>query len=69
MKKAGPLIALIILFLLHQDIWFQNDHQLVLGIPVSLAYHVGYCVVVSLVMGVLVTRAWPFESDSDEVDS
>jgi hypothetical protein len=57
------LTALVLLafFALHQDIWFWRSAQpLVFGVlPVGLAWHAGYTLAVSLVMAILVRRAWP----------
>jgi hypothetical protein len=52
---------LLVFFGLHQDLWFWRDARpLVFGIlPVGLAYHAAYTLAVSLVMAVLVRRAWP----------
>ena len=35
--------ALVLLYLLHNDLWLWHDGSLVLGLPAGLAYHVGYC--------------------------
>jgi len=51
--------ALLLLFLLHNDLWLWSDSRLVLGLPAGLTYHIGYCLVVSLVMALLVRHAWP----------
>lgn len=56
----GPLYAaLLVLYLLHNDLWLWNDAQLVLGLPVGLVYHVGFCIAASMVLGLLVLKAWP----------
>jgi len=63
MKKslsAGLLyFGLFVLYLLHNDLWFWNDARLVLGIPIGLLYHFGYCIAATLMMYLLVTYAWP----------
>ena len=46
------LVAL--LFLLHNDFWFWETPQLVLGLPVGLLYHIGFCLVVTLLMAAFV---------------
>ncbi len=51
--------ALFVLFLLHNDLWLWNDTRLVLGLPVGLAYHVGYCIVTAILLAALVKWAWP----------
>ena len=61
MRRLGWLIAIALLYGLHQDIWFwRTARPLVFGIlPVGLAYHAAYCVAVSLVMWALTRMAWP----------
>jgi hypothetical protein len=54
-------LALLVFFALHQDLWFWRSAQpLVFGVlPVGLAWHAGYTLAVSVVMAILVRRAWP----------
>ena len=58
MKKRFPrwilYLALVLLYLLHNDLWFWNASQLVLGLPIGLLYHISFCVVASIVMVLLV---------------
>lgn len=66
MKKRGLLyLALVALYLLHNDLWLWNDSRLVFGLPAGLAYHVGFCVVTSAVLALLVIHAWPDHLDSE----
>jgi len=51
--------ALALAFLLHNDLWLWDDARSVAGLPVGLAYHVGFCLAVALLMGLLVRFAWP----------
>ena len=51
--------ALVLAFLLHNDLWLWDDARSVAGLPVGLAYHVGFCLAVALLMGLLVRFAWP----------
>jgi hypothetical protein len=51
--------ALAALYLLHNDLWLWNDRRLVLGLPIGLAYHLGFCVAASAVLALLVVLAWP----------
>jgi hypothetical protein len=51
--------ALLVVFALHNDLWFWNDARMPAGIPVGLLYHIGYCIAVALLMGLLVRFAWP----------
>jgi len=55
------------MYVLHNDWWLWNDRTLVAGLPVGLAYHVGYMLVTAGVLVVVVRLAWP--SDLDAGDS
>lgn len=57
--------ALVVLYLLHNDLWLWNDASLVLGLPAGLAYHIGFAVVTSIVLTLLVIHAWPEHLDSE----
>ena len=56
--------ALVLLFLLHQDLWFWNDARKVAGMPVGLTYHVAYCLVASALMALLVRFDGPSDTDA-----
>jgi hypothetical protein len=62
MKKLLTL-ALGVLFLLHND-WWWSGPRLLAGWPVQLVYHVAFCLVVTLVLWLLVSRL-PNERDED----
>jgi hypothetical protein len=50
-------LLLTLLYLLHNDFWLWWRSDLVLGgIPVGLAYHVGYCLAISLFWALVVRR-------------
>ena len=49
----------IALFILHNDLWLWNDSSLLLGLPVGLLYHAGFCLAAAVLMGLLVTYAQP----------
>ncbi|HEY6324584.1 MAG TPA: hypothetical protein VJA16_23815 [Thermoanaerobaculia bacterium] len=51
--------ALAALYLLHNDLWLWNDSRLWLGLPAGLVYHIGFCIAVSVVLGLMVVYAWP----------
>lgn len=53
--------ALLLLYLLHNDLWYWDDPRVVMGLPVGLTYHVGLSVAASLVMLLMVRFAWPHE--------
>ncbi len=52
--RVLSLFALALLFLLHQDFWLWRDETIVLGLPVGLTYHIGLCVLGSVVFWGLV---------------
>ena len=62
-KKRLLYLALIALYLLHNDLWLWNDPRLFLGLPAGLAYHVGFCIAASVVLTLLVIHAWPDHLD------
>ena len=61
MKRALLVIAVVILYILHQDFWFWRTAQpLVFGfIPIGLFYHACFSVAAALLMWMLVKYAWP----------
>jgi hypothetical protein len=61
LSRLGWFVVLLLLYLLHQDLWFWNEARpLVFGfLPVGLAYHGAYCLAVSIVMWALTRFAWP----------
>jgi hypothetical protein len=66
------VLGVLLVILIHQDVWFWKDRTLVFGfLPVGLAYHVGYCLLASLTMWVLVRYAWPsqLEQPIEEVSA
>lgn len=66
----GPLYAaLLLLALLHNDLWLWNDGRLVFGLPVGLVYHIAFCAVTALVFLLIVRHAWPADltaADAEE---
>jgi len=61
MKNFLPYIAVVVLYVLHQDIWFwQTARPFVFGfIPIGLFYHACFAVAASGVLALLVRFAWP----------
>ena len=53
------LFAVLILFLLHNDLWLWWSSTLVLGLPVGLAYHVAYCFAAAGLMAWMISNKWP----------
>ena len=58
--------ALLLAFLLHNDLWLWYDARTLLGLPVGLLYHLGFCFAVALIMGLLVRYAWPAELERED---
>lgn len=61
MKKLLLALAVIALYVLHQDFWFWRvAHPFVLGfIPIGLFYQACFSVAAALLMWLLVKYAWP----------
>lgn len=57
--RALLYLGLVVLYLLHNDLWYWNDTRLVLGLPIGLAYHFGFCLAASGLLYLLVRFAWP----------
>ena len=72
MKRSAPrralYLVLLSLYLLHNDLWLWDNPLLVVGIPVSLVYHIAFCVAASLLMLGLVRYAWPRHLSSEPID-
>ncbi|MBZ0113029.1 MAG: hypothetical protein K8J08_11240 [Thermoanaerobaculia bacterium] len=51
-RGAGlaALIGFVVLFVLHQDLWWWDSAQRLAGLPIGLAYHVAYCGLVSILL-------------------
>lgn len=61
MKKILLVLAVVVLYFLHQDFWFwRTAYPLVFGfIPIGLFYHAGFSVAAAILMWLLVKFAWP----------
>lgn len=46
-------------YLLHNDLWNWHDPSLVLGLPVGLLYHIGFCFMAVGLLFLLTRFAWP----------
>jgi hypothetical protein len=70
MKRALLALAVVAVYVLHQDIWFwRTARPLVFGVvPIGLFYHAGFSVTASLLMLLLVKFAWPAHLEA-EVES
>ncbi len=61
MKRSLLVVAIIALYLLHQDFWFwRAATPIVFGfLPIGLFYHLCYTLVISALMWLLVKQTWP----------
>ena len=66
MKGWWLALLVIVLYALHQDVWFWRTAQpIVFGfLPIGLFYHVCYTLAVIGLMGLLVKVAWPAQLES-----
>ena len=67
MKRILLLVAVIALYVLHQDFWFwRTAHPLVFGfMPIGLFYQGCFSVAASLLMWLLVKLAWPVHLEQE----
>jgi hypothetical protein len=71
MRTGLITFCVFALALLHQDFWNWDNANLVFGfLPVGLAYHIGYSIVVAIFWGCVIHFAWPkhIEEWADETD-
>jgi len=68
MKKLLLLLAVVTVYVLHQDFWnWKQSEPLIFGfLPIGLAYHAGYSILASILMALLVKFAWPRHLESAE---
>lgn len=68
MKHWFLALVVVVLYVLHQDIWFWRTAQpVVFGfLPIGLFYHICYTLAVVVVMWLLVRLAWPVELETTE---
>ncbi|HYK19194.1 MAG TPA: hypothetical protein VEV42_01775 [Pyrinomonadaceae bacterium] len=60
MKNILLVVAVVALYILHQDIWFWRSSYLVFGfIPIGLFYQGCFSIAAALLMWLLVSYAWP----------
>ena len=65
-KHLLAIGLLAAMYLLHNDWWWWNDPRLVMGLPIGLAFHVGYMIVSAFVLTAAVKLAWPSHLDSGD---
>lgn len=60
MKRILLVLAVIVLYVLHQDFWYWRSARLVFGfVPIGLFYQGCFSVAAALLMWLLVKFAWP----------
>jgi hypothetical protein len=67
MRAIGWLLLIIVLYALHQDVWFwRTARPLAFGfLPVGLTYHAIYCLAAAALMWGLTRDAWPDHLERD----
>ena len=70
MKNILLVVVVVVLYVLHQDIWFWRSSYLVFGfIPIGLFYQGCFAVAAALLMWLLVTYAWPSHLEREVEES
>jgi hypothetical protein len=53
-------ILIVVLFVLHQDFWWWDSKEIVLGfLPIGLAYHAVFSILAAGVWALAVKTVWP----------
>lgn len=70
MTRLLLALAVLALYLLHQDFWFwRTARPLVFGVlPIGLFYHACFSVASSLLLWLLVKAAWPSHLETPFAD-
>ncbi|MYE87800.1 DUF3311 domain-containing protein [Candidatus Poribacteria bacterium] len=72
MRKIFPqwilYIALVVLFLLHNDFWLWDNPKRVMGLPIGLLYHIGFCAAAAILMALVINYAWPQHLRDEDTD-
>jgi Na+(H+)/acetate symporter ActP len=69
-RKILLVVAVVVLYVLHQDIWFWRSSYLVFGfIPIGLFYQGCFSVAAALLMWLLVTYARPSHLEQEFEES
>ena len=61
-------VGLVALFLLHNDFWLWDNPEQVLGLPIGLLYHIGFCAAAAILMALVINYAWPQHLRDEDVD-
>jgi hypothetical protein len=63
----GSLVAAVaLLYILHQDDWLATSTVRFMGLPASLAWHLGLCLAAAVVMTAAVQLAWHVGLDDED---
>ena len=66
MKRILLVIAVLVLYFLHQDFWFWRSARLVFGfVPIGLFYQGCFSVAAAFLMWLLVKFAWPHHLEQE----
>jgi hypothetical protein len=58
----------LVLIILHQDIWNWDNDRLVMGVvPVTLAYHAGISIAASIAWFMMIQFAWPLPDGNSDI--
>ena len=65
-KRTLILLFFLLLLVLHQDFWWRSDATLVFGVlPVSLAYHIVWTLLVAVGWFLVTKFCWPHALDDE----
>lgn len=64
--KSIIIALVLVLIILHQDIWWWDDRTLIFGfLPIGLAWHALLSILAGIVGWIAVTFAWPKNLEQD----
>ena len=59
-KRTLIILFFVLLLVLHQDFWWRDNPTLICGIlPISLAYHVAWTLLVAVAWFLVTRFCWP----------
>lgn len=65
--KCAVWIAVVLLLVIHQDVWLWGDTRLMFGfMPVTMLYQIGISVASAIVFYLATIYAWPVELKQEE---
>ncbi len=66
--KSAVWGLVLLLVVLHHDLWFWNDDRLVFGfLPITLAYHAGISLAAGITWFLAIQFAWPPGLDGETI--